>query len=702
LFWLGQNFASFVEALVSQRTRFVNSHSNHSAVLLAALILMMVQAAAAANNQTINGTVQGNGAGLAGYNVTLYASYADTNRGWQQIASTITDNSGHFQLSYYLAPSQPVLFLEAQQGQVLLVSCIGIGPSSPPVFNAVVNERTTVAAANAFAQFVSGSQITGNLYGMRNASGMAANLANPTTGAASIVLTNAPNGSLTSTFPTFNSLANAVASCIASAANCASLFVATTPTGQPAPTNTFQAMASLVKSPAYPGFPVDAQDPIFVLSQAAPIYQPALPHRRTNWLLFLKITGGYYSKQEASNLMDGPGAFAIDAKGNVWVDDNYEPQPAGHFACAGARVIEFLPSGKPAPNTPFFGGGLSGQGWGVTLDLQGNVWIGNFGFQDPPCANLPQAAPANSVSKFTPQGTPISPPQGYTQGNISWPMGTVSDRTGNIWIANCGNDTITMFPGGNNNTAVNIALPLPSPPVAGDPQLKPFGIAIDLQGNFWITGNRSGNVWELSPQGVLLQTLPASNNGITYFSHPIGNASDSKGNIWVANSDWLDAPCSSSHTLGMGNKGWVTLIPANTGQPVPPFNGGGITLPWGVAVDGNDTLWVFNFGSAPPFPNPPANFIPTGISHLCGANSSKCPPGMQTGDPISPSTGYQSDAFARITAGAIDPSGNIWATNNWKIHADPFVNPGENALVIVIGAAVPIQAPLIGPPVPFP
>jgi len=32
------------------------------------------------------------------------------------------------------------------------------------------------------------------------------------------------------------------------------------------------------------------------------------------------------------------------------------------------------------------------------------------------------------------------------------------------------------------------------------------------------------------------------------------------------------------------------------------------------------------------------------------------PPGLKVGDPISPSTGYQSNAIERITSGAIDPS----------------------------------------------
>ena len=73
----------------------------------------------------------------------------------------------------------------------------------------------------------------------------------------------------------------------------------------------------------------------------------------------------------------------------------------------------------------------------------------------------------------------------------------------------------------------------------------------------------------------------------------------------------------------------------------------------------------------------------------------------EIGDPISPATGYTSDSLERITGGQIDPSGNIWLTNNWKLDADPFLNPFRNAIVIVIGAAGPLKTPLIGPPVPF-
>jgi len=133
--------------------------------------------------------------------------------------------------------------------------------------------------------------------------------------------------------------------------------------------------------------------------------------------------------------------------------------------------------------------------------------------------------------------------------------------------------------------------------------------------------------------------------------------------------------------------------------PGSPFTGGGLTIPWGIAADGNDTVWVFNFGAVAVGQT---TTTATGISRFCGIDTKECPQGMQVGEPISPNgTGYQSDSLERITPGQIDPSGNIWLTTNWKTNPNPDLNPGGNSIVIVVGAAAPLKTPLIGPPVPF-
>ena len=127
-------------------------------------------------------------------------------------------------------------------------------------------------------------------------------------------------------------------------------------------------------------------------------------------------------------------------------------------------------------------------------------------------------------------------------------------------------------------------------------------------------------------------------------------------------------------------------------------------MPWGIIVDGSDTVWVFNFGAEYDPPYTGNEVLPdTPISRFCGANAQKCPQSrtdgaLSTGDPISPDTGYTSDVFERITAGKVDRSGNIFVTTNFKKIVDPAVSPGGNSIIVVVGAATPVKTPLIGTP----
>ena len=657
-----------------------------------------------AHAHVVQGRVTSGGRALSGYRVRLYASFLKGGPRWVPIGSGTSDAAGGFRMTYREPRGRhaaPALFVVATRGKVSLATALPRRAWGRDA-QVTVNERTTVATGTAFAQFVRGLRIDGNRHGMRNGSQMAANLADPRTGEVGVVLSSSPNGSETSTLATFNSLSNAVAACAARPSHCTRLFAATAPPGGRPSSSVLQAVANIARYPSYPAYRGVEDDPLFALSVAKPVNQPALQQAPTSWLLFVKFTGGFYSEQDADNLLNGPGNFAIDARGNVWANDNAVPQPEGAIACAGRRLVKFLPSGRPAQGTPYFGGGLSGAGYGITLDPDGHVWVGNFGFQDPPCLlDRFQRARHDSVSEFRPDGRPVSGPRGHRAGNISWPQGTISDREGNIWVANCGNDTVTMYPGGDPGEAVNIPLgPTPRP---RDPQMKPFGLAPDADGNIWVVNNR-GSVSVLSPSGRLLDTLPSTYRGRTVLSHPVADAADLEGNIWVTNSDWLDSPCPTRFQLGTAENPSLTLYRGRSRTPHPgsPFTGGGLTLPWGVAVDGDNTVWAFNFGDSPVLPDgsQPTD-VPTAISRFCGTTVRACPGRLRVGDPISPDTGYRSDALERITGAEIDPSGNIWITSNWKLGADPFRNPFGNSVVVAVGAAGPLRTPLIGPPRAF-
>jgi hypothetical protein len=731
-----------------------------SAVMSLAIVCLIGWAAsadAAGLTRTLSGIVEGAGGVQAGYNVSLYAAFSG-GPVKTLIGSDTTDDGGNFQIKYRPLPgghAKPVLYVLADKGNAMLASAVGDLSKHDQI---VVNELTTVAIGTAFAQFIDGREISGNTYGVLNAVAMAANMANPKTGAIGEVLDNGPNGSDTSTRNTFYSMANIVAACVGNPVSCNDLFDFATPRGGVAPTTVLQALANMTKYPS--GRTISNADGLFNLSLADPVYGPALSSEPSSWLLFIKFTGvigSNASDYNADNLMSGPGQIGFDERGYAWINDNYVPSdfdpdiPAdflpdpptpesNRIGCAGLRLLKFYPSGKPFPRVPYFGGGLSGAGFGITLDKHGRVWVGNFGFESPLCTVPPfppglDKIPAthDSVSRFLPNGKPISGPDGFTEGHIWWPQGMATDKTGDIWIGNCGNDTVTLIPRGKPRKALNFAIPGGlvdgggpyQPPLlpAGDkfgtprPLIKPFGLALDPQGRAWVVGNAvgfeedttntdyTGGLYRISKDGTIVTiALPEDK----LLSFPMGIAGDSKGNMWVSNSDRVSVPCVTPFSTDQGGGFGPSLayFPANSSDASGarvfgnmPGNTGGLTIPWGNFVDGDDTVWVFNFGVDPIDDEGRI----TALSHFCGAG--KCPADLSLGDAISPTEGYLSDALDRVTGGGVDRSGNIWILNNWKKTGplNPVFerNPGGNSFVIVPGAAAPVKTPLIGPPESF-
>jgi hypothetical protein len=256
---------------------------------------------------------------------------------------------------------------------------------------------------------------------------------------------------------------------------------------------------------------------------------------------------------------------------------------------------------------------------------------------------------------------------------VSWPQGVDSDRQGNIWIANCGNNTVTRYARGDPAAFAGLS----NLGIA-----KPFDIGFNRSGQAFVTGNGSPfAVAMLNPDGTPTRKSPITGGGL---NEPLGIAPDSAGNMWVANSALVSIPCPRGIPKSNG-AGSVGLIDSHGTPRRKPFTGGGLTHPWGIAVDGNDNVWT-------------SNFVGQRVSELCGIKPMRCPPGTRTGQPLSPRSGYGFDGLVRNTSVEIDPSGNVWITNNWKLRPLPRKNPGGYQMVVYIGVAGPLRTPLIGTP----
>ncbi|MEZ0090159.1 hypothetical protein [Streptacidiphilus sp. EB129] len=656
-------------------------------VLLAAALSLSLGSAYAGSAAEPNGqgllvqcgTVRSGDAPIGSAEVTLYRAGDRPGAPATALAGARSDANGEFRLSYRPpTDAEAVLYLTADlspSGEaperrstavVRLATVLGTPRDRPDV---VINERTTVAAAYAMAQFTRAGAISGSRPGLQNAAAISHNLADSTTGDIAPLLAAPPNGSLTSTLSTVNSLADILAGCV-EGQTCGTLLRLAQPPGEARPQDTLQAFADIARTPG------NHVDGLFALAAARPVYQPALAARPDAWTLALRYEGNGHE-------LDGPGNIAFDADGNAWVTNNYEYAADPHTSVCGSRsVLTFTPTGADAPGAPYSGGGLYGAGFGITLDPKGRVWVANFGFQGSQCG-LDASRFFRSVSEFTGQGTALSPADGWRFGPIVQPQGTVSDRSGNIWIASCGSGSVVRIPNGRPELARSIGLN------GAGQAVSPFDIAIDPAGRAWVTGNGSNSVLLLSRDGRPVRSV--TGGGI---KRPLGIASDSLGNLWVSNSGALVVPCGGATVAGLAATAQsaghipgtsVTMVRPDGTVAAQPFTNNGLVLPWGVAVDGHDNVWVANFGGQR-------------LAELCGARLSSCPPGYRTGQPISPAaSGYTSDGLTRNTGVQIDPSGNVWLANNW-LTVPVQTNPGGHQLVVFVGLATPVHTPLTGPP----
>lgn len=635
--------------------------------------------------ESISGRVMAGGAPLPHARVTLYA--ASDGRP-DALARVRTDRDGRFHLRYRSPGEETVLYLLSRGGRAAagplpgrfsLAAVLGTGDLPEHV---VVNEISTVGSAYAMAQFVDRGRIAGPAPGMPRAAAMVGHLTDVTTGGLGFSVTTYAASSQT-TPRTIRSLANMLAACTADRGACGRLVALAQPKRSPRPTNTFEALAMIADDPWH------AVDGLFDLSLQGPApHRPALDQAPTAWTVAVRLLGPYVEAggRVISSELDGPGLVAFDADGDAWISNNYEwgADPL-HAVCAGKSVFELDPTVVGVANlTEYPADQLWGAGFGIAIDPRQRVWVGNFGFEGLGCATSPTPPPAVSVSVFGPDGSALSPSVsqhppsgGYTAGGIDRPQGMLSDEHGNVWIANCGGRSVTLYPEGDPDEAITMA---------PDGLQQPFGLWLDEDGNAWVTSNQTGQVFAFAPDGTQLPGSPYAGGGL---NRSMGITVDGAGNKWVANSFWVNAPCQDWKANAFDNLdpgGSLTLL--QTDGPTATtteFTADSLVNPWGIAVDGEDHVFVANFGGQR-------------LAEFCGVQRRTCPAGSSTGDPIG-DQGYPYDELVRNTGVSVDPSGHVWLANNWLTR--PFrPNPGGHAVVVYFGLAEPIRTPVYGPPVP--
>jgi hypothetical protein len=161
-----------------------------------------------------------------------------------------------------------------------------------------------------------------------------------------------------------------------------------------------------------------------------------------------------------------PVAVAIDANHNAWLANQED-----------ITVTKVSPDG-----TQFTSYACCNGASGIAIDQRGNIWVANYY--------------GDSISQLAADGTVISTGYSDNKASIWHPQGIAIDGSGHVWVTNYFGSSITELAGSAANSPGQILSPTVG--YAHDAAINEgFAVAIDASGNLWITNFFNNTLTEI-------------------------------------------------------------------------------------------------------------------------------------------------------------------------------------------------------------
>jgi len=224
-----------------------------------------------------------------------------------------------------------------------------------------------------------------------------------------------------------------------------------------------------------------------------------------------------------------------------------EQRPFSEWAASDAEALRVAYEGayqnlaKQIVQTILSGSFLSSL-LGVATDSAGNVYVADSN------NTIRKITPAGAVSTLA--GTPGVAGNADGTGvaaRFNSPRGVATDSAGNVYVADSNNNTIRKItPAGAVSTLAGTAGVGGSADDTGAAArfYFPEGVATDSAGNVYVADSNNNTIRKITPAGVV--TTLAGTAGVTgstdatgaaaSFNRPVGVATDSAGNVYVADS----------------------------------------------------------------------------------------------------------------------------------------------------------------------
>lgn len=214
------------------------------------------------------------------------------------------------------------------------------------------------------------------------------------------------------------------------------------------------------------------------------------------------------------------------------------------LSCAAATATVSLFAGSPTSASGYANGtGTSAtfnEPSGVAMDASGNLYVADYGNNE-----IREITPAGVVSLFagSPTGASGSADGTGTAATFNGPVGVAVDSAGNVYVADQNNNEIRKItPGGVVTTLAGSTTPGNLNATGTAARFNgPKGIAVDTSGNLWVADSGNDEIREITPSAVVTTWAgtgsPGNANGSgtsASFNNPVGIALDASGDLYVA------------------------------------------------------------------------------------------------------------------------------------------------------------------------